>query len=44
VVGPYARTASGPTAELRYSFICLLSDSGVHLEDIAGLCGHVLLP
>jgi integrase len=26
--------------ELRHSFVSLLSDSGVRLEDIADLCGH----
>jgi integrase len=26
--------------ELRHSFVSLLSDSGVSLEDIAELCGH----
>jgi integrase len=26
--------------ELRHSFVSLLSDSGVSLEDIADLCGH----
>ncbi|GAA1384164.1 site-specific integrase [Catellatospora chokoriensis] len=26
--------------ELRHSFVSLLSDSGMHLEDIAELCGH----
>jgi integrase len=26
--------------ELRHSFVSLLSDSGVGLEDIAELCGH----
>jgi site-specific recombinase XerD len=26
--------------ELRHSFVSLLSDSGVKIEDIADLCGH----
>jgi site-specific recombinase XerD len=26
--------------ELRHSFVSLLSDSGVSIEDIADLCGH----
>ena len=26
--------------ELRHSFVSLLSDNGVSLEDIADLCGH----
>jgi integrase len=26
--------------ELRHSFVSLLSDNGVRLEDIAELCGH----
>jgi integrase len=26
--------------ELRHSFVSLLSDSGVPIEDIADLCGH----
>lgn len=26
--------------ELRHSFVSLLSDSGVRIEDIADLCGH----
>ncbi len=33
------RTAWTPR-ELRHSFVSVLSDSGVPLEDIADLCGH----
>src|SRR5262245_31694556 len=29
-----------PPRELRHSFVSLLSDSGVRIEDITDLCGH----
>jgi integrase len=29
-----------PPRELRHSFVSLLSDGGVSIEDIADLCGH----
>ena len=31
---------SGRPAELRHSFVSLLSDNGMSLEEIADLCGH----